>query len=135
MSSKTLAFARFIIILNGIANALTGLLLLFAPEWFYANVADFPPFNRHFLGDIGAYTLTVGVGLLLIPRHPHHHRALIGVAALGSLVHVVNHLYDDFMVDHGNLAHLLSNTLPLFVLAILLLVVYWMTRPSNYQAT
>jgi hypothetical protein len=44
-STRTRA-ARIIVAVNGWFNLLTGLILLFAPGWFYANVADFPLIRR-----------------------------------------------------------------------------------------
>jgi len=113
---------------NGGFNLLTGLALLFAPRWFYTNVADFPPFNRHFLGDIGAFTLALGFGLLVAARNLQPHRGLIGIGALGSLVHVVNHLYDDLVVERGASLHWLTNTVPLLILAMALL---WAWRVAS----
>ncbi|MEK7326969.1 MAG: hypothetical protein AAB217_17130 [Chloroflexota bacterium] len=122
-----LAFIRWAILLNGAINLLTGLALLFAPAWFYNALADFPPFNRHFLGDVGAFIFALGLGLLFAAREPRKHRGLIGVAALGALLHVGNHLYDDFLVGHATATtHLLTNTLPLFIMAVLLIAAWVM---------
>lgn len=119
------AFVRFSVILNGVMNTLTGLALLFAPGWFYS-LASFPPFNRHFMGDIGMLQIALGLGLLAAARRPEAHRLLIGAAALGTGLHVLNHLYDDFWVDGGNLIHLASNTAPLAALAALLAAAFWL---------
>jgi hypothetical protein len=125
------SLARFIVILNGVMNVLPGLALLFAPAWFF-QIANFPPFNQHFMGDAGAFSLAIGVGLLFAARDPFQHRLLIGSAALGGLVHVGNHLYDDFVVRGGASPNLITNTLPLFVLAALLLgVVILPARPTR----
>jgi hypothetical protein len=58
--------AQAFVALIGPGHLLTGLALLFAAEWFYANVGTFPPFDRHYAGDLGAYQLAFGVGLLAI---------------------------------------------------------------------
>jgi hypothetical protein len=55
---------------------------------------------------------------------------LIGAAAVGNALHVLNHLYDDLIVDGGNIDHLVSNTLPL-LLVTLLLVWLWGTAQSS----
>lgn len=120
------SFIRFVVILNGFANLLSGLVLLLAPQWFFNTVADYQPFNRHFLGDVGAFILPLGVGLLIAARHPLKYRALIGLAALGNILHVANHLYDDLIIERGATWHWLTNTLPLLVLTALLIAAYFM---------
>ena len=106
---------------------LPGLALVLAPIWFYNAIADFPPFNRHYMGDAGVFSFALGIGLLLAVRQPSHNRAAIGAAAVGSTLHVINHLYDDIIVDGGNVTHMLSNSLPLGIVAILLIWVWVIT--------
>jgi hypothetical protein len=122
---NTPALTRFAVIFNGILMTLTAGLLLFAPNFFYTAIADYPPFNRHFLGDIGAFSLPLGIGLLLAARQPYKHPLIIGAAALGNLVHVLNHAYDDLLVDRLATQHWLTNTIPLLVATVMLLVAYW----------
>lgn len=110
---------------NGLVNVFSALALLLAPEWFYRTFGDFPPFNQHYMGDAGAFLLALGLGLLIAARDPARQRNLIGVAVIGSLVHLGNHLYDDFISGHGTLDHLLGNTLPVFLLAAWLMWAYW----------
>ena len=119
---------RIILIICGLSFLLPGLVLLSAPGFFYRTLADFAPFNRHFMGDAGAFTVALGIGLLLTLANPAAHRLLIGIAALGNTVHVFNHLYDDIIVDGGNVRHLLTNTVPLLVMSVLLIVVWWRLR-------
>jgi hypothetical protein len=126
-----LAFTRFAVIFNGVLTILTALLLLFAPEFFYNTVADYPPFNRHFLGDIGAFSLAVGVGLLLAAREPYKHPLIIGVATLGNLLHVLNHAYDDLFVERLTTQHWLTNTIPLLVATVMLMIAYWNVSKAN----
>jgi hypothetical protein len=38
------------------------------PLWFFTTIGTFPPFNRHYTGDIGAFQLALGAGLLLAVR-------------------------------------------------------------------
>ena len=116
--------ARGLIALAGAAYMLTGLAQLFAPQWFFDNVGNFPPFNRHYVGDLGAFTLALGVGMLAAARDPVRHRLLIGVAALGSVVHALNHVYDDWLSADLTAAHLLSQTLPLALIALALALVW-----------
>ena len=114
---------QIIILVNALNNIVAGAALLIAPQSFYS-FADFAPFNRHYLGDVGAFLLPLGVGLLAAVRNPDGHKNLIGVAALGSLLHVTNHLYDDLVVERGASTHWLTNTLPLAIFGVALLIVY-----------
>ena len=117
-------FVQIILITSGVINLLIALTLLFAPQFFYNAFADFPPYNRHYMGDAGAFLLPLGIGLLIAARDPVKHRALIGLAALGTVVHIGNHLYDDLFVERGATIHWLTNNVPLVLLAIALVIVY-----------
>ncbi len=128
-------FVRGVVLVNGLLNLVTGLALLFTPEWFFNTIGNFPPFNQHYMGDAGAFVLAIGVGLLFAARHPDRHRSVIGLAAIGSILHVGNHLYDDFVAGHASLAHLVVDTLPLLIFAVLLLAAYWFTPTAMRQVT
>ncbi len=132
MTSPT--FTRFAVILNGVLTIITGLLLLFAPNFFYEAVASYSPFNRHFLGDIGAFNLALGVGLLFAAREPYKHPLIIGAAALGNLLHVFNHIYDDFIIERALTTHWFTNSIPLTLVALMLVIAYWNVR-QNGQGT
>ena len=122
-SSSRLLFIRAAILLNALNYLLVGLALIFAPQWFFDNIGNFPPFNRHYSGDLGAFLLPLGIGLLWAARDPARHLGLIGVALAGSWLHVLNHLFDDLV--EGALSPLFfSNTLPLLALAVLLSAAY-----------
>lgn len=116
--------AQVVVAVSGGFYALTGLALLFAPVWFFDVIGHFPPFNRHYLGDLGAFTLALGVGLLLAAREPRRHRLLIGAAALASLVHLGNHLYDDWLGNAWSVSHFFIETLPLALIAVALALVW-----------
>ena len=105
--------ARVIIVGVGLFNVLAGLALLFAPQWFFTNVAPFEPFNRHFMGDIGAFILPIGVGMVYAVFQPRHH-ALIGLGLAANWVHTLNHLYDSLWLER-DLEHFLRDGLPLLL--------------------
>ena len=113
------ALATLVVALMGANYALSGAALLVAPEWFFANVGPYPPFNRHYLGDLGAFLLPLGVGLLVAARHPARHATMLAVAVGASALHALNHLYDA-VVQGAPLAHWLGDTAPLLLLAALL---------------
>lgn len=119
-----LSFARAALVAGGLMYLLTGAAMLFAPTWFYENIGTFPPFNRHYTGDLGAFQLPLGVALLWAARRPGENRIVIVFAAAGSLLHALNHLADD-LAARATLADMLSATLPLLVFAGVLILAYF----------
>ncbi|MEP7198255.1 MAG: hypothetical protein ABI874_00445 [Chloroflexota bacterium] len=115
---------QIILVAAGLGYLLIGLTQLLAPQWFFTNVGNFPPFNRHYVGDLGAFTLPLGVGLLFAARAPRQHRSLIGVGAGISTLHALNHLYDDLVTGPAAFAQ----TLSLLLLAALLIVAWFAAK-------
>jgi peptidoglycan/LPS O-acetylase OafA/YrhL len=72
----------------------TGAYAFLAPRSFYDQLATFPPYNVHFVHDIGAFSLGLGaVVAFALLGWSARRSALLGVGA-GSAVHVVSHLID-----------------------------------------
>jgi hypothetical protein len=80
--------------LVGLFDAGAGAALLLAPEWFYANLGDFPPFNRHYAGDAGAFLLPIGIGLIVASIRPKGLGPIVALGLAASWLHAGNHLYD-----------------------------------------
>ncbi len=91
----------------------------------HAVIGDFAPFNRHYIGDLGAFTAPLGIGLLVAARNPYAYRTVVGIAALANVLHVLNHLYDDWLNASWSPEHLLTELVPLLAIAILLGAVWW----------
>ena len=73
---------------------LNGLWAFAAPRSFYDTVATFPPYNVHFVHDIGAFSIGLGAVLALASlRWSALRAALVGVG-IGSTVHLVSHVVD-----------------------------------------
>lgn len=85
---------RAALVIIGVTHLLVTGLTFAAPGWFFTYIAPFHPFNGHFLADIGAFNAPLGVGLLVAARAPARHRLLIGLAALGNLLHAASHVRD-----------------------------------------
>lgn len=85
-------FAQIVVGVMGMYHSLAGVALLFFPMWFFQHIGPFPPFNQHYEGDLGAYVLAVGIGLLVATPRPENYPWVIRVGALGSLFHAANHL-------------------------------------------
>src|SRR5258708_7019201 len=87
-------FAQAIVLRKGLTYLAVGAALLLAPEWFFANIGNFPPFNRHYAGDLGSFQLALGAVLLYTARNPVKHASVLGVAALGGTKDTLNHAVD-----------------------------------------
>lgn len=129
--SSRLIGIRLTLMVLGISQLIISVLFFFAPAWSFRALAPFAPYNAHFLGDIGAFILPLGLGLLLASSDPHRHRALIGLAAVGNLVHAVSHLRDWHLhlPPHLPLAVGLSLEISLNLLGVVLLAFYLFLRP------
>jgi hypothetical protein len=120
MKTGTGRFVQTVLLLNGVVYLATGLALLLAPEWFFANVGNFPPFNRHYEGDLGSFLLALGAGLLYALRYPAAQAGVLGVAAAGGTLHALNHAVDALRGAGG-----WDQTLSLSVVAALTLAAVW----------
>ena len=114
--------AQVVVALAGGIHLLVGLAMLLAPMWFFVTIGTFPPFNRHYTGDMGAFQLALGGGLLFAARAPARHRLLIAVAAGGNLLHMLNHAYDA-LISGASLSYWLADTGPMLVLTLALVLV------------
>jgi hypothetical protein len=83
-----------LIALVGLFDTAAGAALLLAPEWFYQTLGTFPPFNRHYAGDAGAFLLPIGLGLLIAAREPVRYRPILVLALGAAWLHALNHGYD-----------------------------------------
>jgi hypothetical protein len=85
---------RGVTLVGAAAFAIPGAWAFLAPASFYEHVAVFPPYNRHFLHDVGAFRLGVGAALALAPAGwPGPRIALFG-AATAATAHAVSHVVD-----------------------------------------
>jgi hypothetical protein len=124
--------AQMVVAIAGITHLLVGLAMLLVPMWFFVTIGTFPPFNRHYTGDMGAFQLALGAGLLFAVRTPARYRLLIGITAAGNLLHMLNHAYDA-LISHASIGYWLSDTGPMLVLTLALLLVSagWLDREGR----
>lgn len=126
-SLEHMGYKRIVQVIVGLAGVLyylTGIALLFAPGWFFLHIGRFPPFNQHYEGDLGSFLLALGIGLLVAAFNPVKHIWVIRIAAIGSLLHVGNHVYDA-LIGSATVSEWLGEIVPLFVLALALMVISW----------
>lgn len=119
--------------LVGLLDAAAGAALLLVPEWFYETLGTFPPFNRHYAGDAGAFLLPIGIGLLFAAREPARYRALLVLALGASWLHGLNHAYDA-IVHPGEGAASLLDAANIAGIAIVLSVGVWLTWRMTREA-
>jgi hypothetical protein len=127
---------RAILLVIGVNHLVTFALAFFAPDWFFTNIAYFPPFNAHLLGDIGAFNAPLGVGLLVAASNPMRHRLPIGLAALGNLLHALSHLrdWDLHMPPHMEAAAGLGQQFLILLPGLLLLLVIALSGEHRARA-
>jgi hypothetical protein len=118
------AFVRAVLITAGIFYTITGMALFFAPQWFYDTIGPYPPFNRHYEGDLATVILPIGIALVSAARNPAQHRLLFGVAVASSVLHAANHLRDELVLSPSP-SQLSTGSIPLAIVAAILAAVYF----------
>ena len=121
-------FVKAVVALAAIFQVGSGAWAFFAPQSFYDVIATFPPYNVHFLHDIGAFLIGIGVSLAgaLLWRDALFVVLLGGAGA--ACFHWVTHVVDH---DLGGAA---SDPWTLGVFALLLvvaLVLRWPLRSGT----
>ncbi len=114
----------------GLVTTFAAAALLLAPEWAYEAFGQFPPYNRHYSGDLGAFMLPVGVSLLIVASHPVRWRGLLLLGLAASWLHALNHAYDGLVHPALRQAGLVDVAMVVAV-AITLTVGAWLTRGSS----
>lgn len=72
-----------------------GLWAFFDSEGFYDSVATFEPYNEHFIHDVGAFQIGIGVALAVAAwRSSDALLAAFAGAAVGGAFHTVAHFID-----------------------------------------
>ncbi len=85
---------RAVAIVVGIGFIAVGVWAMVDPRSFFEALATFEPYNQHFLQDVGAFQIGLGVVLLLagVPlRADGLTVALVGVG-VGAALHTVSHV-------------------------------------------
>ncbi len=85
---------RIVVVLAGISTLVAGAWAFIDPQSFYETLAEFPPYNRHFIHDIGAFQIGIGATLLMALRWSDVFFVVTAGGAIGSLFHFVAHLQD-----------------------------------------
>jgi hypothetical protein len=71
-----------------------GLLMVFSPDTFFEEVGPYGIQNDHYIGDVAAFYLAAGIGVLIAARRPSWREPLLVVGAIWYGLHALNHLVD-----------------------------------------
>jgi uncharacterized membrane protein len=86
--------AVWIALAGGILVLVLGIWAFTSPRSFYKSVATWPPFNRHFIHDLGALQIGIGATLLLAALRSDALFVALTGAAIGAGFHFVSHVMD-----------------------------------------
>lgn len=96
---------------------------------FYDNIATFPPYNRHFLHDIGAFQIGLGTALALaVVWRSDAILAALGGGTAGALAHGIVHITDEELGGRS------SDPYALMLIAIVLLATFGWRLYARYGA-
>jgi hypothetical protein len=91
MSERSL---RIVFIVLAAFHVALGLYMLVDPGGFFDRIGQYAIRNDHYVGDLGAVYLGLGVALALAVSRPAWRAPLLVFAALWYGAHAVNHLFD-----------------------------------------
>lgn len=120
------AYVHSALVATGLFYLITAAALTLAPVWFFDNIGNYPPYNRHFQGDAGTFVLGLGLILLWAWRDPARYRAMIALVAVASLAHAVNHVIDDFILN-PSAGSMTTNVILFIFAAVQFLAAWWAT--------
>jgi hypothetical protein len=85
---------RLSVAVLGFISIAAGMWAMVAPHSFYDQAATYPPYNRHFIHDIGAFQ--IGLGSCLIAALAFADALLVVLIgnALGATTHLIGHIAD-----------------------------------------
>ena len=82
------------LLVYGVYSLALGLVMVFAPGWFFDNVGPFGTRNNHYTRDNATMYLAFGVVGLLALLRPGWRLPVLAVWTLQAAIHAANHLYD-----------------------------------------
>ena len=94
MQDRGARFAQLVALLGGVTLVAFGAWAFFSPRSFYDTLAVFPPYNRHFIHDVGAFQIGLGAVLLLTKYGKDALFVALAGVSIGSAVHVASHVLD-----------------------------------------
>jgi hypothetical protein len=91
---RRIGFPHVLAFVGGTFTFVLGIWAFVSPSSFYDALATYPPYNRHFLHDIGAFQ--AGLGAALLATLVLRDALFAGLAgfAVGSVLHAAAHAID-----------------------------------------
>jgi hypothetical protein len=86
--------ARVVAVVAALFYLTFGLWSLLFPASFAGTVATYPPYNEHYLHDLGAFQIGLGVAALAALRWSDALGAALSGVGAASVLHVVSHVFD-----------------------------------------
>ncbi|HVP06044.1 MAG TPA: hypothetical protein VMT90_10250 [Dehalococcoidia bacterium] len=122
---STLVIAGF-----GVFTLVLGFWALIDTSSFFDNIGHFPPYNRHFLHDVGAFQIGIGGALLFaLAWRDDAILAVLGGAAAGATAHEIAHIADSDLGGRD------SDPFTLGIIAAILLAAFAWRLRLRYRAT
>jgi hypothetical protein len=87
-------FVRAALILGAVGMLVPGVWAFVAPAHFAREIALFEPYNRHYLHDVGAFQIGLGVAALLALRWRNAVAVGLGGLLVANAAHTVSHTVD-----------------------------------------
>lgn len=112
------AYATAIAALAGTLMVGSGAWAFAAPRSFYEVIATFPPYNGHFLRDIGAFLVGLGIALIASTRWPDALFVAVLGGTVGNAMHTVSHVIDRHHGGNGTDPWLLGAITLLLLVAV-----------------
>lgn len=122
-------FPRGVAALGGLFFVVFGAWAFLDPRSFFEQMATWPPYNEHFLHDVGAFQIGLGAVLLLAALSPDALFVALGGVGIGSAMHALAHV-----IDRGDGGQD-SDPIVLGILALVLLGAAWYRRQALRRTT
>lgn len=91
--SLRLALVSAVTVVAGLLYLMVGMSQLLQPEWYFANLGGFPPYNRLVIGQLGSVLLPLGVLMVIASQNPSSNRMIISLGAASAVLMTLNQLY------------------------------------------
>jgi hypothetical protein len=85
---------RVALALIGVINVALGTLALIAPDTFFDQIGKYGVENSHYVGDVGAFVVAYGIGVLVSIRLPSWRVPVLYLGAIWFGFHALNHAFD-----------------------------------------
>lgn len=85
---------RVVLLAGAAVLGVAGVWGLADPSSFYERIADYPPYNRHFLHDLGAFQIGLAAALLLALTRQSARAVALWAVSAAAVLHAFSHFID-----------------------------------------